>query len=304
MSYNKIDYTQFLKTLKNVFNDVNIRHDENFKFILKINVAIYGKSFMSYIEYSRDIILLAVLKTIIEEYDFLIVKKNKHTLLYTKENFILTSKTDNINSLYENLKYLNLEYNKIVRNMETTLNTLYSYFYTLNNDKSLLTKEEYDNLTLKYNSAVKESFYPIHLYFCVKFILCNLSCIKVFNKTNKDLVIQRNIKYLYYILDNPNNTKHDYLSNHYKKLFNDYLFEYCKYNRLLKDDGSINCIVVEDFLVNDFFKIIYFDTKIKDACENCFIQLNGNITPKKTLDNFSAIIYKKKIVNFNVLIDN
>lgn len=309
MSYNKINYNNFIKILKIVFEDTNIRHDENFLFILSLNHSIYGDNYMDYIEFSRDIILLAALKTIIEEYDFLITKIDNKTLLYSKKNSltncIITSKFNNIDTLYNYFKYLNSEYNRIVKDMEDNLYSLFVNYNIIENDKSLFLKKEMDKLIQQHNIDINNSFYKQHLYFCIKFMLCNLSCVKLPENIDKDLVIQRNIHHLFYIFDNniSSNIQKKFFTN-YKNKFNNYILNYCKANNLLDDNNEIKYIVVEDFLINDFFKIIYFDKKINDFYEGCYLQLNGNKTARRTLDNLNNIIKNKDIETVNLIVDS
>lgn len=307
MSYNKINYNNFVKILKIVFKDTNIRHEENYNFILLLNISIYKKKYMEYINYSRDIILLSALKTIIEEYDFLVTKIDNNTLLYSKEDAkcIITSKSNNIDSLYNYLKYLNSEFNRIVNDMENNLHSIYKYYYNINVMKTLYLKEEIDNFIQTYNNLINNSFYQQHLYFCVKFMLCNLSCIKVSDDIDKDLIIQRNLHHLFYVFDKkePSNPFCKFLLE-YKDKFNTYLFNYCKANDLLDDNEEIKYIIVEDFLINDFFEIVYFDKKITDYYEGCHVQLNGIKNPTKTADKFFDILQKKNIKTVKMIIDS
>ena len=308
-NYNKINYNNFLKILSLVFKDVNIRHNENFKSILFINFSIYKDKYMEYIECSRDIILLATLKTIIEQYDFYITYKDNNTLYFSKGQCILTSKSNNINTLYNNLKYLNKEYNRIVNDMENNLKNLTELYFKINYDNLKYSDNEIDKFKKEYDNLLKKSFQQQHLYFCVKFLLCNLSSINLPDNIDKDLVIQRNIHHLFYIFDD--NKPYDTSLKHklrqkvllnYKNEFINYLNNYCKYNNLLRNDNTINYIVVDDFLINDFFNIIYFDTKINDYYEGCYIQLNGNKECKKTLDDYLEVLTKKNIKFLNVII--
>lgn len=310
-SYNKINYNNFLKVLKLVFEDINIRHDENFHFILFINYSIYKDKYMENITYSRDIVLLAALKTFIEENTFLISKIDNDTLLFCKDKFkcIMTSKSNNINTLYNNLKYLNSEYHRIVDIMENTFKSISEELFVLEKDKSLFVDDEIEILTKKCNEDIEKSFYSIHLYLCVKFILCNLSSIKISPKIDKDLVIQRNIKYLYYLFDGknyPSDTEflihfHKFLLE-YKDKFNTYLYNYCKYNNLLDENNEIKFIVVEDFLINDFFEKVCFDKNIKDYFDGCFIQMNGVKNPKKTLNSYIKYFKKKSLSKVQLIV--
>jgi len=303
-NYDKINYNNFLKILRYVFNDIEIFHDENISFIYYFYKYIYGKSFLYKILNNKinpknydNIIILCYIKFIIAYNNFLFIKKDNNTLIDTEtNNFIITSKSNKIDILYNYLKYLYNEYHRIYKKIYDNINNIHNNNYDNDND-------------LK--NIINDVFYNYHLFLCYEFISCNLSSIRITdNNIDTDLIIQRNLKYLYSsIFDKkktPNETDEQKKSREaykeYKEEFIKYHYNYCKKNNLLDENGEIKYITVEDFLINNYGKIVYFDKKINDYYNGCYIQLNGIENIDETLDKYLEIVKKKRIEKFQLIV--